>query len=98
MTTIANSVATLNAGQSGSWFTPSQTVFFADIDSTGDVLIETRRGSTDTAPKGVAAGSNGLKGPRVITGPSCVQIASCTGRDFRFTCVSGTAVAVAADE
>jgi hypothetical protein len=96
MTAIANSTATLAAGQSSSWFTPAQSVFFADVDTDGSVMLETRRGSSDAAPKRVAFGVR--DGARVITGPACVQVASCTGRDFRFVCVTGSAVAVAADE
>ena len=96
MTVIANSTATLNAGQTSSWFTPSQSLFFADVDSAGDVVIETRRGSTDNAPKTVAHTVG--DGRARITGPISVQIASGTGRDYRFVCLSGSFVSVAADE
>lgn len=96
MTVIASSAATLNAGQTGSWFSPSKTAFFADIDTAGSVVIEVRRDASDMNPKTLAHTVGDGRG--LINGPATVQVACLAGRQYRFTVVSGLSVSVAADE
>lgn len=96
MTAIANSTATLTEGQAGSWFTPTGTMFLADVDTTGAAMLQTRRDANDSAVKPLADGL-GNSSVRVLNGPCSVPVQCVAGRQYRFVSARGT-VTVAADQ
>lgn len=96
MALISGSQYTVVEGTPGAWFTASGTSFLADVDTTGAVVIETRRDSGDTAPKPVADGISGT-GARVLNGPCSALVISVASRQYRFVSQRGS-VTVAADQ
>ena len=96
MSVITASVQTLQTGDNGAWFDVSVSQFGADVDGAGTVRLETRRNSSDAAPKRVPAMATGGDVLSPIIGPASVIVSAIAGRQYRFVCISGP-VAVAAD-
>lgn len=98
MTVITNSNATLQPGQSGSWWEPATGTFVVDIDTEGEVSIQTRRKTGDTSPKPLWVPNSEGVGRTTFKGPLSMLVQSVAGREYRFQSVAGPAVTVAADE
>lgn len=96
MALISGSQYTVVEGTPGAWFTASGSSFLADVDTTGSVVIETRRDVSDTAPKPLADGISGT-GVRVLNGPCSALVISVASRQYRFVSQRGSAI-VAADQ
>jgi hypothetical protein len=101
MTILAGSAETLSAtsGSVGTWFTATGGSFCADVDNASTVYLQTRRSSSDTAPKIVASERSGADVQPRISGPGSVMVSSVAGRQYRFVVVSAPAAGaiVAAD-
>ncbi len=86
----------VEGGSPGAWFTPTGTMFLADVDNAAAVTIETRRDSGDANPKPLTDGL-GPGGLRVLNGPCCVPVQCVAGRNYRSVAARGSA-ACAADQ
>jgi hypothetical protein len=96
MALISGSNVVINEGSAGAWFTVTGSSFIADVDSGAEVVLETRRDSSDVAPKPLHLGlGNNTSG--LVSGPCSVVVQSAAGRQYRFVCKRGAA-AVAADQ
>jgi len=92
-TTITGSSIS-NVGTPSAWFTPAGMQFTVDID-VGDVIILTRRDSSDSVPKALAM----IEQPRVsrvLSGPCSISVmVASAGRQYQLKPVSATATAQA---
>lgn len=89
MTIVTNSNETLDAtGSPGTWWTPGSgvTVVMADVDGNAKVVIESRRGSSDGAPKPLFFGAGATP---VMQGPCRFPVQVMAGDDYRFRCIEG---------
>jgi hypothetical protein len=98
MTAIASSSETIAAGASGSWFQPAGATWVADIDTPGArVLLQTRRGAGDGAPKLVRISPASNDGA-LFGAQSVVVTTGVVGRQFRFVNIGDVAAVVVGDQ
>ena len=97
MSLITLSDQTLAAGATGNWFTPLGATWVLDVDTPGAcVILQTRRGSGDSAPKLVRV-SVSNNDPEIEGAQAVPVLTGVIGRDFRIINV-GTIAAVVRGE
>jgi hypothetical protein len=98
MSFIASSEQTLAAGAAGNWFTPAGLTWVLDVDTPGGcVILRTRHGSGDTAPKLVRV-SLPNNDPEIEGAQSILVNTGVIGRQFQVVNVGTVAVVVRGDQ